>query len=114
MNSLLLVKLPSDDNIENVIQFIQLGIIKIDDLISNGGSESEIEEARKHTLQLVKVLYDGLEKMSDAGKVKIGESNHLDYKRYYQLSLPGNRTMEAVNNDLMKQLDKHVEYLNQQ
>jgi hypothetical protein len=105
VNYLLIVHLPSDTLIPTYLTFIQNRISKIQDLVSNGDSPSEIEIAKGKALKVIKVLDDVLDTMSKAGEIRVGNSMKVDYKKYYQLSLPNNKIMKSINTDLEKQLN---------
>lgn len=105
VNYLLILRLPSQSCTEQYIGSIQSNIHQMESLVSENANKDEMEAVRKRTLQLLAALGDGIDKMSNAGRVKVENAFREDYKKYYQLSLPDNKTMQQINNELQKQLD---------
>lgn len=112
VNYLLTVRLPSNTYISTYLEFIQSGFAGIDFLVSKGAKKEQIESERDKTLQLVSSLKEALDKMEKAGELPHKNGIREDYKKYYELSLPDNKTMKAINIDLEKQFKKHLDVIN--
>jgi hypothetical protein len=112
VNYLMTVRLPSNLYTSAYLQFIQSGIGRINDLVAKGGNQREIETVKSNTLQLIKTLNEALVRMGKAGEIRVGNSMHGDYKKYYQLSLPNNKAMKSINADLERRLNSYIDYLN--
>lgn len=113
VNYLLTVRLPSDSFISSYIEFVQNGLSTINSLVSEGAKNEEIEIVRDRTLRLIQTLKEELDKMSKVGRVIVKDGFRENYKEYYKLSLPENKTMRSINATLEKQLKKHIEILNE-
>jgi hypothetical protein len=105
VNYLLTIRLPSQSCTGQYISSIQSGISEMQSMVSNNAKKEDVEAVRKRTLQFIEILKYSMDKMSTVGRVKVGDEVKEDYKKYYQLSLPNNKTMQLINDDLQKQLD---------
>ncbi len=112
-NYLLSVRLPSDSFIYSYIEFIQNGLSTMNSLVSEGAKNEEIETVRDRTLRLILTLKEELDKIRNVGVVKVKGGLEVNYREYYKLSLPGNKTMKSINDTLEEQLKEHIEILNQ-
>lgn len=105
VNYLLVLRLPSRNCTVQYIESIQSGFSELESLISDNANKEDIEAVRKRTLKFVAILKDSLDKMITVGRVQVGDGFQEDYKKYYELSLPNNKTMQLINNDLQRQFD---------
>lgn len=111
-NYLQTLSLPSDLYFPSYLQLLQTGLSSISSKVSAQAPEEEIEKEKNRLLQLTASLKEGLDKMNKAGEIVKGNGITYDYEEYYKLSLRKNKTMESINSDFQKYIDKHIEMLN--